>query len=171
MFRMPRSSVASFAGVIGAVAVALTLAFAATASAQAGFQASVTAKDPAPKPCPNGEFLCGAADVANYGAAAWTFTLTSLTVEGICDSYAATVTFELADSSTLVLNEGGTACGRGQSNLSNASTKSFGHPGDVSGNWTVQSADGRFAGLTGSGTDTLRDAGATVAGTYSGSLG
>jgi hypothetical protein len=171
MSRTPRLSVASITGLIGAVAIASTLAFAATASAQSGFQAVVTAKDSAPKPCPNGEFLCGTADVANYGPAAWTFSLTSLTVEGTCDSYAATVTFELADRSALVLNEDGAACGPGQSNLSNASSKSFGHPGDASGNWTVQSADGRFTGLTGSGTDALHLAGAATAGTYSGSLG
>jgi hypothetical protein len=170
---MPRLTVAGFAGSVGAVAIALTLAFAAAASAQSGFQASVTAKDPAPKPCPNGEFLCGTADIDNYGAAAWTFTLTSLTVEGTCDTYSATVTFELADDSMLVLNENGIACGPGKSNLSNASSRSFGHPADVSGNWTVQTADGRFTGLTGSGsgTDTLHAAGAAAAGTYSGSLG
>src|SRR5215831_11077790 len=146
MFRMPRLAVASFIGLIGAVAVGLALAFAGAASAQSGFQATVTAKDPAPKPCPNGEFLCGTADVANYGPATWAFTLTSLSQEGTCDSYAATVTFELADRSTLVLNEDGTVCGPGKSNLSNASSKSFGHPGDASGSWTVQSADGQFAG-------------------------
>jgi hypothetical protein len=151
---------------VTAVAVGLALILAGTASAQSVFQAGVTGHTPKPKPCPNGEFFCGAANT-NLGPAAWTFTLTSLTT-GPCDSYTATVTFQLADGSTLVLDENGTACGPGKSNLSNASGNSYGHPGDATGSWTVQSADGQFSSITGTGTDALEFAGAAVSGSYTG---
>jgi hypothetical protein len=148
------------------VAIILALALAGTASAQTGFQAGVTGHTPKPMPCPNGEFFCGTANTS-LGPAAWTFTLSSLTVS-TCDSYTATITFQLADGSTLVLDENGTACGPGKSNLSNASGNSYGHPGNATGSWSVQSADGQFTGTTGTGTDTLRFAGADVSGSYTG---
>jgi|tagenome__1003787_1003787.scaffolds.fasta_scaffold20606308_2 hypothetical protein len=149
-----------------ALAASLMIALTATATAQTGFQARVTAHNPEPMPCANGAFFCGTADIAGNGSAAWSFSLTSLTQQGQCASYTATVTFELADASTLVLDETGTACGPGGSNLSNASAHSFGHPADINGNWTVHSSDGRFTAMTGSGTDTLHAAGAHSAGSY-----
>ena len=48
--------------VTSAIAGILTLALAASASAQTGFQASVSAHNPLPKPCPGGDFVCGTAD-------------------------------------------------------------------------------------------------------------
>lgn len=152
-------------GVATAV-VGLALALAGTASAQRAFRAGVTGHTPKPMQCPNGEFFCGTANT-DLGPAVWTFTLTSLTVS-TCDSYTAAVTFQLADGSTLVLAEDGTACGPGKSNLSNASGNSYGHPGDAAGSWTVQSADGQFSGTTGTGTDALHFAGADVSGSYTG---
>lgn len=151
---------------VTAVAVSLVLILAGTASAQTALRASVSGHTPKPKPCPNGEFFCGVANT-NLGPAAWTLTLTSLTL-GTCDSYTATVTYQLADGSTLVLDENGTACGPGKSSLSNASANSYGHPGDATGSWTVQSADGQFSGMTGTGTDALHFAGADTSGTYTG---
>jgi hypothetical protein len=44
---------------------------------------------------------------------------------------------------------------------------SYGNPFTVSGDWTVQSADGQFGSISGAGTDTLHLAGARVSGTYS----
>ena len=151
---------------VAAVVIGSALTLAGTAFAQSGFQAGVSGHTPKPMPCPNGEFFCGTANT-NLGPAVWTFTLTSLTVS-TCDSYTATVTFTLADGSTLLLDENGTACGPGKSNLSNAAGNSYGHPGDAAGNWTVQSADGKFSGTTGTGTDALRFAGAHVSGSYTG---
>jgi len=151
---------------VATVAVGMALALAGTASAKSAFQAAVSGHTPKPMPCPNGEFFCGTANT-NLGAAAWTFTLTSLTIS-TCDSYTATVTFKLADGSTLVLGENGTACGPGKSNLSNASGNSYGHPGDADATWKVQSADGQFSGTTGTGTDALQFAGAAVSGSYTG---
>lgn len=151
---------------VAVVAIGLALTLAATASARTAFEASITGKTPKAKPCPNGEFFCGTSNTS-LGPAAWTFTLTSLTIS-TCDSYTATVTFQLADRSTLILDENGTACGPGKSNLSNASGNSYGHPGDATGSWTVQSADGQFSATTGTGTDTLEFAGADVSGSYTG---
>lgn len=152
--------------VVIALVVGCMLASAGTAAAQSAFQANVTGTTTKPNPCPNGAFFCGTA-ATNLGPADWTFTLTSLTVS-VCDTYTATVTFQLSDTSTLVLNESGTACGPGKSNLSNASANSYGHPGDATGRWTVQSADGLFSGMTGTGTDALHFAGAHVSGSYTG---
>lgn len=147
--------------------VGVMLALAQAASAQTSFRAGVTGSEPKPTLCP---FFCGTADIADYGAATWTFTLTDLTEQGTCATYAASVTFELADRSRLVLHEAGTACGPGNSNLSSASSNSYGHPGTANGNWFVQSADGQFSGMTGTGTDDLQYAGAVSAGTYTGTL-
>lgn len=165
--RTPKSrSIARHRIATAAVALLASLAFAASASAQTSFQANVAAHNPLPKPCPNNEFICGTADT-NYGPATWTFDLTNLTpISNACDAYQATVTFELADTSTLVLAETGTACAPGNSNSAPTST-SFGHPNSPSGSWTVQSANGQFDGLTGAtGTDTLNIAGAHASGSY-----
>jgi hypothetical protein len=145
--------------------IALTLAPAAAASAPARFQANVGAHDPLPKPCPGGDFICGSA-MTNYGPATWTFHLTSLTPpSGTCDTYQATVAFELQDSSTLTRAETGTACAPGDSIV--APDNSYGHPTYATGTWTVQTATGQFHELTGAtGTDTLHIAGAHSSGTY-----
>jgi len=154
--------------IVASAAIFLSLALAGTASAQTSFQASITAHDPLPKPCPNNEFLCGTAKIENHGPATWTFTITSLTIQGTCANYQAAVTFELADSSTLVLDENGTACGPGNSAL--AAANSYGTPTYATGDWSVQSADGQFAGIAGAGTDALHIAGANASGSYTGLL-
>ena len=161
-----RSMAAHHLLVLVAVVLGLGLAFCGTASAQTGFQATVTAKNPKPKPCPNNLFACGTAST-NYGPATWTFDLTSFTLGGTCDPYTATVTFVLADDSTLVLDETGITCGPGNSALSNASANSFGHPNSPNGTWSVVTTNGQFDGLTGTtGTDALDIAGAQTSGTY-----
>jgi hypothetical protein len=79
----------------------------------------------------------------------------------------------LADGSTLVLSEDGTAsiaCAPGNSIV--APSTSFGHPTYANGNWTVTTANGQFSGLAGTpenpttGTDVLDFAGAYGSGTY-----
>jgi hypothetical protein len=154
--------------VLPAVAVGLSLAFAGAASAQTGFQASVTAHVPKPKPCPNGAFFCGDA-ITNYGDATWTFTLISVTSPppgAECGSYEATVTFALSDGSTLTLDENGTVCGPGKSLFSSRSNNSYGNPFYLAGTLTVESATGQFNLISGPGSDSVHAAGAESSGTY-----
>lgn len=155
--------------VTAAITGILTLALAAAASAQTGFNATVSAHNPLPKPCAGGDFVCGTANTSS-GTATWAFHLTNLTPpSGTCDTYQATVTFELQDGSTLVLAETGTACAPGNSVV--APDSSFGHPTYATGAWAAQSATGQFAELTGTtGTDTLHIAGAQSSGTYTETL-
>lgn len=161
---------------------ALSLAFTGTASAQTSFQASVTFTGTLPAgPCSNGAYFCGTANIAGYGAAIWNLYVTSNTnVVSPCGStYTATTYFTLASNpgSTLVLDEGGSLCGLGHDGAAyrgyfNEGSKAFGHPFEIVGNWTVDPAStGQFLGLTGSGTDRVRVAGAHAAGSYSGTLG
>lgn len=162
-----------------ALVVAVSVAFTGAASAQTAFQADVTTTGPLPAgPCSNGAFYCGTADIAGYGAATWDFFLTGVTIsQTSCGStYTATTDFTLAsDGSTLVVNEGGPICGPGKdaAGYFSEGPDAEGHPNYPFGTWTVDTADstGQFAGLGGSGTDTLHAAGAHASGSYTGTLG
>lgn len=161
------------------LAVAVSVAFTGAASAQTTFQADVTATSRLPAgPCSNGAFYCGTAGIAGYGAASWNFFLTGVTIsQTSCGStYTATTDFTLdSDGSTLAVNESGYICGPGKdaAGYFSEGPKAFGHPNYPYGTWTVATADstGQFAGLAGSGTDTLSAAGAHVSGSYTGTLG
>ena len=180
----PLLPIRRLAGILAALAAALavtaaaSLAFTEAASAQTAFQADVTATGPAPAgPCSNGAFFCGTATIAGYGAASWNFYVTGVTViQTSCGStYTATTDFTLADGSTLVVNESGYLCGPGTdaNGYFKEGPKALGHPYDAYATWTVDTADstGQFAGLAGSGTDTLHVAGARASGSYTGALG
>lgn len=154
------------AAIVALVGLGASLGSTAAASAQAGFEASISAVNPKPQPCPNGEFSCGTV-VTGYGPAAWAFTVTSdMQTSSACGVYQAAVTFVLGDGSTLVLDESGTVCGPGNSLSAPRSLKSYGNPFTIIGSWTVQNASGQFQSLTGAGTDTLKTAGAQISGTY-----
>jgi hypothetical protein len=103
---------------LSALLVALSLAFTRTASAQTSFQASATWAGTRPAGrCSNGAYICGTANIADYGAATWNFYTTSGTgVFSPCGStYTATTYFTLVSDpgSTLVLDESGSLCGLG----------------------------------------------------------
>jgi hypothetical protein len=158
-------SVARHLLVVVAVVLGLGLASSGTASAQTGFQASITGIFPKPKPCPD-SYLCGTA-TTNFGPAAWTWVIISdEQISNTCGVYKTAVTFVLGDGSTLVLDENGTLCQPGNALSAPGSLVSNGNPFTISGDWTVQSADGHFGSLSGAGTDTLHLAGAQVHGTY-----
>lgn len=154
-----------------ALVVGLSLAFAGGASAQTGFHATITSITPKPKPCPNGDVLCGTA-TTNFGRATWTWNPTAAfnPDSPSCDTYEAAVTFALVDGSTLVLDDAGLICGPGASFLNSGSPHSFGNPFDLTGSWTVLSATGQFGSITGPGTDSLHLAGAYGSGTYTGAF-
>jgi hypothetical protein len=165
-----------------ALVVALSLALTGAASAQTPLQATVTFTGTVPAgPCSNGAYFCGTANIAGYGAASWNEYVTSNTnVVSPCGStYTATTYFTLVShpGSTLVLDEGGFLCGLGHDGAAYRGyfyegSKGFGHPFEVEGSWTVDSAStGQFLGLAGSGTDLVHVAGAHSAGSYSGTLG
>ena len=153
-----------------ALVVGLTLVVAGGASAQAGFQASVKGNNPKPKPCANGDYVCGSA-TTNYGDATWGFEPTGETPPApgaSCGSYEATVTFALSDGSALVLDENGTICGPGNSIWAPGQQHSNGNPFDLAGSWTMETATGEFSAipLDTTGTDALHIAGAHSSGTY-----
>jgi hypothetical protein len=158
--------------------VAVSLAVTGAASAQTAFQADVKGAGSPVAGCSNGAFFCGTATIAGYGTASWSFYLTGLTpVQTSCGStYTATTDFTLAsDGSTLALDEGGYVCAPGKDGASffGGGHSSVGNPNHTYGTWTVDTADstGQFAGLGGSGTDALQDAGGQVSGNYTGTLG
>jgi hypothetical protein len=175
--------------VLPALVGALSLAFTGSASASTPFQASVSTtqvRGGGPvlsSGCSNGAFFCGTANIAGYGAASWNLYVTGLTiVETSCGStYTAMTDFTLAsDGSTLAVKESGHICGPGLN--ANGYFKeegipggipAFGHPQYPTATWVVDKADstGQFAGLGGSGTDSLQAAGAQLSGSYSGTLG
>jgi hypothetical protein len=154
-----------------ALVAALSLAAAGGASAQAGFQATVKGNNPKPKPCANGDFVCGSA-TTTFGDATWGFEPTGETPPppgAPYGSYEATATFVLSDgSSTLVLDESGTICGPGNSIWAPGQSVSFGNPFYLTGSWTVETATGEFSSLPvgTAGTDALHFAGAHSSGTY-----
>jgi hypothetical protein len=120
--------------------------------------------------CPDGAYLCGKATIAGFGSAEWRWFLVSFEqASESCGDYTATVTFTLADGSRLTLDEAGRDCSPGNS-FSSYPLHSYGQPQTANGNWVVQQGTGVFAGLTGSGTNTLRITGAHLTATYTGVL-
>lgn len=126
--------------------------------------------------CPADGVVCGEATIAGYGTGEYVYVLTSVTpLPGACDGsfaggYTAIVTFTLADSSELTLDEAGHVCGPGESLIAPGGLASYGNPVEGVGAWDVAEATGRFAGLTGRGTDRFRSAGARIVATYVGTL-
>ena len=64
------------------------------------------------------------------------------------------------------MDENGVACEPGNAFSAPGASKSDGNPFTIDGTWTVVSADGQFASITGTGTDALNAAGARGTGTY-----
>lgn len=173
-----------FVAVVSALIAALWLAMSGSASAQNAFQANATAtaiRGSTPTPCSNGAYICGTANIAGYGAAAWNLFVTSVGPDySACGStYTATTDMTLSNdpASTLVLDEVGNLCGLGHDGAAYKAyfvqgPQAWGHPFAFAGTWTVDpSSTGQFAGLVGSGTDTINVAGAHIRGNYTGVLG
>jgi len=122
--------------------------------------------------CPEGASLCGQATIDGFGPAQYFFFFGSFEpTSEACGNYTGTITtFTLEDGSTLTVEESGVACGPDHSFLKGPLFTAYGNPRAFSGTWEVQEATGQFAGVTGSGADTGRTAGAAVQATYSGTL-
>jgi len=152
-------------------ALVVLVASAGRASAQTtAFDASIENQILRPVGCPDGAYLCGDADIAGFGSARFRWYLVSFEpTSETCGNYVATVTLALGDGSTLTLDEAGTDCSPGNS-FSSYPRHSYGQPQSADGNWVVQGGTGVFAGLTGSGTNTLRITGARLTAKYTGTL-
>lgn len=140
------------------------------------FRAEIDDHSTKPAGCPDGGVVCGDATIAGYGTGEYLYVLTSVTpLPDACDGsfaggYTAIVTFTLADGSELTLDEAGHVCGPGESLIAPGGLVSYGNPVEGVGAWDVAEATGRFAGLTGSGTDTFRSVGARIVATYIGTF-
>lgn len=149
------------------VAVACTFVMTATlASAQTTlpFNGSYTEQfggKQLARPCPGDSFACGKGTIEGLGK----FT-TEIGGEGTL-----TRTLTFPDGSTLILGESFISFTTpGRSADSHASEQSFGHPFTGVFDFTVIGGTGRFAGATGSGTDTLSAAGNAGQGELTGSI-
>ena len=113
------------------------------------------------RPCPGDSFACGKGTIEGLG---------NFTTE-IAGDGALTRTLTFSDGSTLVLEESFISFTTpGRSSDSHASEQSFGHPFTGVFDFTVTGGTGRFAGATGSGTDTLSAAGNVGQGELTGSI-
>jgi hypothetical protein len=147
-----------------ALVVGLSLAFTGAASAQtvASIDNVSTNGNGHPGPqCPN-NFYCGYANIPGYGAAFWSFNSPAgaTPTSPNCASYVGTSTFTLIDhpASQLVLNEYTVFCTPGNSvnapnywKVTNGHPWAYGHPGRVTGTWTVCTATAAPDPTTGCG--------------------
>jgi hypothetical protein len=116
------------------------------------------------RPCPDGAFQCGTGTASGLGAFS-----TELAFDDGCGCLVRTLM--LADGSTLLLDEDVVSfTGPGGSASSHAPRFSEGHPGTFVFSWTVAGGTGSFAGVAGSGTDALTEAGLQGTGSLSGTL-
>jgi hypothetical protein len=144
--------------------------FTVTGVSQVSFAAVVSGPMTKPVGCPSGVFACGDAVVTGYGSGIYGYTFISFERTGpSCGIYTAMVSFSLEDTSTLTLQESGTVCGPGKSFFATPGS-SYGNPAYGEGTWSVTSASGQFAGLSGEGTNSFHIAGAALSAEYIGAL-
>ena len=144
----------------GVVLFATQAAGAQTVTLDAHFQGTQTKTK---NPCGSFLFFCGSGSVAGYGAADYLLvpTASPVPLPNGCSAVDAQVTVTLRDGSgSLTVAVQGTACFPGNSQQAPGALKSFGNPFTATGPFTVTGGTGVFAGATGSGTATLKGAGA-----------
>lgn len=115
-------------------------------------------------PCPGGILdFCGSGTVSGFGSATYELQPSGLTPipNSNCDSVTAEVTVTLADQSgSFTADATATVCFPGNSQNANRSEGSFGNPFTATASFVITGGTGVFAGATGSGTATLKGAGA-----------
>lgn len=160
---MRRLAVAFFVTMFCAVAPVAT-ANASTTTLEGTFSVQFPKGHPASNaPCPSDAF-CGVGSVAGDGAATITILDESFSEIPGSDCLAVTRAEEIdltSGAGSLILVSSGTFCRPGGSGNSHASPSSYGAPGRFNLSYTIDSADstGIFAGVTGSGTETMTVAG------------
>jgi len=118
-------------------------------------------------PCPGGILdFCGTGSVSGFGPASYELQPTGLTPipNSQCQAVTALVTITLADQSgSFTAVDVATVCFPGNSQTAPGAAKSFGNPFNGTGPFVITGGNGVFAGATGSGTATLKGAGAHTA--------
>jgi hypothetical protein len=118
-------------------------------------------------PCPGGALdFCGTGTVSGFGPASYELQGTGITPipNSGCLAVTAVTTITLADQSgSFTANVTATVCFPGNSQNTAKSANSFGNPFKAEGSFVITGGTGVFAGATGSGTATLRGAGAHTA--------
>lgn len=118
-------------------------------------------------PCPGGALdFCGTGTVSGFGPASYELQGTGITPipNSGCLAVTAVATITLADQSgSFTANVTATVCFPGNSHSAPGYLKSFGNPFNAEGTFVITGGTGVFAGATGSGTATLKGAGAHTA--------
>lgn len=141
----------------------------AAVNAQSAFSAVTQGPMTKPVGCAAGVTACGTADISGFGKGSFEFTITAFDRFPGCGAYDADVVFSLPDGSTLTLAETGTVCGPGGSFIPQpAPGGSYGNPVNGTATWTVVAASGQFLGVSGGGTNSFKQAGASLHGEYIG---
>ncbi len=118
-------------------------------------------------PCPGGILdFCGTGTVSGFGPASYDLRATGVTPipNSQCLLETAVATITLADhSGSFTADATATVCFPGNSHSAPGHLKSFGNPFNAEGTFVITGGTGAFAGATGSGTATLKGAGAHTA--------
>jgi hypothetical protein len=154
------------------LATTLLLSLSAHPHAASDFSATIKGKILRDQGCHDGAMRCGEAAIAGFGSAQFRFDVIGFDVaSNACLDYDAIVTFTLDDDgSTLTLRETGLVCGPGNSFFNTPQASSWGNPDEAHGTWEVLDGTGVFEGVSGTGTDALKSSGASVRGSYTGTL-
>lgn len=124
----------------------------------ASFKGKQRKKDP---PCATG-VLCGSGSISGFGDASYSALPVSLgPLVGSCQALTALVFIDLSNGQgSLTLSADGEVCYPGKSHDSPGSLHSFGNPARIDATYEVTDGTGVFEGASGSGSATLRTAGA-----------
>lgn len=148
---------------LAALAITGLIAVAPAAQAQtqpfsASFKGIQTRNEP---PCAAG-VLCGSGSISGFGDASYSALPVSLgPVSGSCQALTALVFIDLTSGQgSLTLLADGDLCWPGKSHDTPGSLHSFGNPTRIDATYEVTDGTGVFEGAEGSGSATLRTAGA-----------
>ena len=148
---------------LAALAITGLIAMAPAAQAQtqpfsASFKGNQRLKEP---PCATG-VLCGSGSINGFGDANYSALPVSLgPVAGSCQSLTALVFIDLSNGEgSLTLSADGDLCTPGKSGDAPGGLHSFGNPARIDATYEVTDGTGVFEGAEGSGSATLRTAGA-----------
>jgi hypothetical protein len=118
-----------------------------------------------------GLLACGTTTIPGFGTAAWTIAPRSEDVGRSCGTASATVRFVLVSGAgQLDALVEGAICYPGNSHNAPGAARSFGNPLTFAGTFTITGGTGVFAGASGSGTATLKAAGALIRARATGTL-
>jgi hypothetical protein len=148
---------------LAALAITGLIAIAPAAEAQtqpfsASFKGNQRLKEP---PCATG-VLCGSGSISGFGDATYSALPLSLgPVSGSCQALTALVFIDLSNGQgSLTLSVDGNLCYPGKSHDAPGVLHSFGNPARIDATYEVTDGTGVFEGAEGSGSATLRTAGA-----------